>query len=139
MIKTFDYLTLSVYRLLLRFLSIPWDRIDASRPRSRVGQNVSVSDFDGSFGDVTISPKQEAGNPPPCVGNPYQAGTMTRTSADTACFDYASGSIQFARHIGRKIVPRLCSYWDCFPHHGRRGGRECMKAVLLICPWSQAL
>ncbi len=67
-------------------------------------------DFDHSFWDLADAGWQgQDGNPPPGIGNPYQAGTMTLVDPEHARFDFAGGSIHFTRHIGPKIVPGLCS------------------------------
>jgi hypothetical protein len=49
-----------------------------------------------------------SGNPPPGWGNPFQEGTLARTSSSTARFNSPAGSVTFQRTT-RTRPPVICS------------------------------
>lgn len=73
------------------------------------GIDRSLIEFDGSFWEATgPGPLSDgSGNPPPGFGNPFDRGSITRTSHDTAVFVSSDGvRLELARLDGRPdLVP----------------------------------
>jgi hypothetical protein len=64
--------------------------------------------IDGTFWRAMRPLSDGSGNPPPGWGNPYQEGTLTRTSSSTAKFTSRAGSVTFHR-TKRTRPPLICA------------------------------